>query len=930
LIFHPKTGTFVHRTSLQWCNFLPRVAHTLCNAFLLLWFFPTLLVSQTKLIIRPRFDPALISQRSFYPHKVLARPKIALVLSGGGARGAAQIGVLRSLEKHHIPVDFIAATSLGAIVGGLYAAGYTTDELEQIALKTDWDDVLSLTEETRRRDRFIDQKLADDRSFVAVRFQGLEPVIPSAVSTGQRLTNFLSTKTLQALYHPNPSFNDLKVRFRAVTTDLVSGKQVVLKDGSLAEALRASATVPLLFNPVDKDSMKLIDGGLVTNIPVDVPRSEGYDIVIAVNSTSGLRTPDQLNAPWQTADQIMGIMMQLSNEVQLKKADIIITPEVGNHLSSDFTGLDSLIFKGQLATEQQIDTIQRLIERKLAESAEDSNQILINPEIDIQAENLPDSLRQLLMPRTRDSSLSTRAIRRQLRALYAVGDFKDVYAEVDLSSARPRVSYRCIQDPVLKSVHFSGCKLVSEATLQDGFLPLLGKPVNHKAAEDALENMLREYRARGYSLARIKSTTFDEETGELRVVVNEGVIQKIVVEGATRARDSFVLREFPLEEGDVFEIQKANLGIRNINSTKLFEFVYLEVAYTLQQPVLTIRLRERPSQLMRLGLRVDNERNLQASMDLRDENFEGTGTELGFTMAGGGRNADFILEYKAHRLFDTYFTFNVNAFFSFFDSYFYGDAPNTGPNHWDRLRLGEYRDVRYGTRLAFGSQLERFGNATIELSLQNAKIRSLENADSLEERYRLSMVRIGTVIDSKDSYPFPKSGIGMNVSYEFAFQGLGSEVGYNALRFMYESYSTWATRHTFHPKLIIGFADRTMPLGQQFRLGGLETFFGTREDDRRGRQLLLLNLEYRYMLPFRILSDSYLRFRYDMGTISAIPEEIKFSTLRHGVGAEFAIDSPIGPAAFGIGKSFFFARDLPDNPIQEGPFLFYFTLGYQL
>ena len=929
LIFHPKTPTFVHRTSLQWCNRLPRVSNTLRKAFLLL-IFPTFVVPQTKLILRPQFDPSLTSQRSFYPYKALARPKVALVLSGGGARGAAQIGVLRSLEKHQIPVDFIAATSLGAIVGGLYAAGYTTDELEQIALKTDWDDVLSLTGETRRTDRFIDQKLADDRSFLAVRFQGLEPVIPSAVSSGQRLTDFLSTKTLQALYHPNPSFNDLKVRFRAVTTDLISGKQVVLRNGSLAEALRASATVPLLFNPVDKDSMKLIDGGLVTNIPVDVAKTEGYDIIIAVNSTSSLRTTDQLNAPWQTADQIMGIMMQLSNDVQLKKADVVITPEVGSHLSSDFKGLDSVIARGQLAAELEIDTIQRLIDRKLAESTEDSNRVLVDPEIEVQAEGLSDSLRQLLLHPPTSSSLSTREIRRQLRAVYSAGDFKDVYAEVVLDSLRPLVTYRCIQNPVLKSVHFSGCKLVSETTLQNEFLLLLGKPVNHRTEEDALENVLREYRTRGYSLARIKSTTFDEETGELQVTVNEGVIQKIVVEGATRARDSFILREFPLEEGDVFEIQKANLGVRNINSTKLFEYVYLEVSYPLQQPVLTIRLRERPSQLMRFGLRVDNERNLQASMDLRDENFEGTGTELGFTIAGGGRNADVILEYKAHRLFNTYFTFNVNAFYNFFDSYFYGDAPNTGPYHWDRIRLGEYRDVRYGGRLAFGTQLERFGNATIELSLQNARIVSLEKADSLEERYRLSMVRIGTVIDSKDSYPFPQSGIGMNVSYEFAFQGLGSEVGYNALKFMYESYSTWKTRHTFHPKLIIGFADRTMPLGQQFRLGGLDTFFGTREDDRRGRQLLLLNLEYRFMLPFRILFNSYLRFRYDMGSISAIPEEIKFSTLRHAVGAAFAIDSPIGPAAFGIGKSFFFARDLPDNPIQEGPFLFYFTLGYQL
>ena len=889
----------------------------------------SVLLSQSTWVIRPAFEEAPSAQRSFYPYKVLKRPHIALVLSGGGARGIAQIGVLRALERHGIPVDFIAATSLGAIVGGLYASGYTPDELEQMVRTTDWDDVLSFSDETVRRDRFIDQKLADDRSFLAVRFQGLEPVIPPAISSGQRLTNYLSTKTLQALYHPNPSFDDLKVRFRAVTTDLISGRQVVLKEGSLAEALRASATVPLLFTPVEKDSMQLIDGGLVTNIPVDVARREGYEIVIAVNSTSTLRTTDELNAPWQTADQIMGIMMQSSNEVQLKEADVVITPQVGNHLSSDFTGLDSLILQGELAGELAIKDIVKLIEQKQAGMTGDDSFAIANPEIEVRGEGISDSLRMNLL-QSGHGTVTAGEVRRRLRAIYSGGDFKDVYAEVHTDSQRCRLVYTLVQNPILRTVSFSGCNIIAASALEDEFASLLGKPVNHNSAEDALENIVREYRARGYSLARIKSTTFDEPTGYLRVVMDEGIIRKLTVEGLARTEEGFVLREFPLEEGDVFEIEAANRGVRNINSTKLFDYVYLEVSYVLQQPVLTIRLKERPTQLMRFGLRVDNERNLQAYGDFRDENFKGTGTEWGLTMNGGGRNAEFLLEYKAHRLLDTYLTFNVNMFYSFYDSYFYGDAPNQGLNSWDRVQLGEYRDIRYGGRLVFGSQLERFGNATAELSLQNARIKSISNADSLEERYRLSTIRLGTVIDSKDSYPFPKSGFGVNVSYEFAFQGLGSQVGYNALRFMYESYSTWSKRHTFHPRLTVGFADRTMPLGQQFRLGGRETFFGTREDDRRGRQLLLLNLEYRYLLPVRILFNAYLRFRYDLGSISAIPEEIKFSTLRHGVGGEFALDSPIGPVVFGLGKSFFFNRKLPNNPVQDGPFLFYFMMGYQL
>jgi len=102
------------------------------------------------------------------------------------------------------------------------------------------------------------------------------------------------------------------------------------------------------------------------------------------------------------------------------------------------------------------------------------------------------------------------------------------------------------------------------------------------------------------------------------------------------------------------------------------------------------------------------------------------------------------------------------------------------------------------------------------------------------------------------------------------------------------------------------------------------------EDDRRGRQMLLLNLEYRFLLPVRIVFDSYIRLRYDLGSISDVPEEIKFSTFRHGLGAELALDSPVGPVVLAVGKSFAFVRDLPENPLQVGPFLFYFLVGYQL
>jgi outer membrane protein assembly factor BamA len=202
-------------------------------------------------------------------------------------------------------------------------------------------------------------------------------------------------------------------------------------------------------------------------------------------------------------------------------------------------------------------------------------------------------------------------------------------------------------------------------------------------------------------------------------------------------------------------------------------------------------------------------------------------------------------------------------------------------------------------------------------------------AEDLAEDNRIAMVRLSTVLDTKDRYHFSTTGVGLRLAYEFALTSLGSTVGYNAVRVAYENFSSLSSRLTFHPRFQLGFADKTMPLSHQFRLGGRDSFFGLREDDRRGRQLLVANLELRYFLPVRVVFDTYVRVRYDFGTISTIPEELKFKNFLQGIGGEIAFDTPIGPAMFGAGQSFYLSRNLPDNPLQYGPLLFYFCLGYQ-
>jgi len=885
--------------------------------------------SQTT-VIQPLVVDSLYGLPGLNPSKVLRRPKVGLVLSGGGARGMAQIGVLKALERHNIPIDMIAATSLGAVVGGLYASGYTPAEIESIAVTTNWDDVLSLTEETRRTELFIDQKRAEDRSFLLLRFDGLQPVLPPAVSSGQRLTEFLSTLTLQALYHPDPNFDALRIPFRAVSTDLISGKRVVLFSGSMAEALRASATVPLLFHPVERDGMELIDGGLLSNIPVDVVRNAGCDIVIAVNSTSSLRNKDELSAPWQTADQIMGIMMQLPNEIQLNNADIVITPDIGRHLSSDFGNIDSLIAQGDSTAESQIANLLSLLRSHVPSSPDDTVLVKNTIMVEKEGESISDSVWTDLRREIDSANVTHGDLRRMLQKLYSMGDYETVMANVSVDSSLSRIVINVKENPHVTSFIVKGAHAIPTDEVTEQMFSLYGKPFNYRRASTVMEDLLRLYRQRGYSLARVDTLSFSAETGDLRVVINEGIIHRLDVEGLTHTSEDFVLHDFPLEVGSLFQIDKAREGLTNIASTALFEYVYVEVGYDAMQPAITIRLKERAPRLVRFGLHADNERNLQALVDLRDENLNGAGLELGLTFSGGSRNREAALEFKANRIFNTYLTFNIGGFVSSFDTYTFDDADPSDQRRFERIRTGEYSEVRTGGRLVFGTQLERFGNLTAEFTLQNIHIKNIDHLESIDERYRLAIARFGTVIDSKNSYPFPTDGIGMKLSYEFAFQEFGGQVSYNALNFSWEAFTTFGTRHTLHPRLTFGFGDKTMPLSEQFRLGGLSSFFGTNEDDRRGRQLFLINFEYRYRLPFNIIFDTYLSARYDAASISLVPEEIKFNTLRHGFGLQLGLDTPLGLAAFAVGKSFYFVRDLPENPVKEGPFVFYFMVGYQL
>ncbi|MDD0972566.1 patatin-like phospholipase family protein [Pseudomonas fontis] len=282
-----------------------------------------------------------------------ARPKVGLVLSGGAARGLAHIGVLKALEEQGIKIDAIAGTSMGAVIGGLYASGYKVEELEKLALAIDWQQALS--DAPPRKDVPFRRK-QDDRDFLVKQQLSFRDDgslgLPLGVIQGQNLALLL--ESLLAHTSDTRDFDKLPIPFRAVATDIASGEKVVFKRGHLPQVIRASMSIPAVFAPVELDGRLLVDGGMVDNIPVDIVREMGVDVAIVVDIGTPLRNRKQLVSVVDVLNQSITLMTRRNSEEQLatlRRDDILIEPPLASFGVTDFGRATEMIEAGYRATE---------------------------------------------------------------------------------------------------------------------------------------------------------------------------------------------------------------------------------------------------------------------------------------------------------------------------------------------------------------------------------------------------------------------------------------------------------------------------------------------------------------------------------------------------------------------------------------------------
>ncbi len=287
------------------------------------------------------------------------RKKVGLVLSGGGAKGMAHIGALKVIEEAGIPIDYVVGTSMGSIIGGLYAIGYTPAQMDSLVRRQDWTFLLS--DQVARKEQSMTEREAGEKYVLSLPLgQEMSKNITGGLIKGQNISNMFSELTVG--YHDSIDFNKLPIPFACVSQDIATGNEVRFHSGVLSTAMRASMAIPGVFTPVRLDSMVLVDGGVVNNYPVNVARNMGADIVIGVDVQSELKPAEELNGAGTILGQLINLMGLELYKKNLEDTDTYIKVDVEGYSAASFTSsaIDTLIRRGEEAANMQVEALKQL------------------------------------------------------------------------------------------------------------------------------------------------------------------------------------------------------------------------------------------------------------------------------------------------------------------------------------------------------------------------------------------------------------------------------------------------------------------------------------------------------------------------------------------------------------------------------------------
>jgi NTE family protein len=357
------------------------------------------------------------------------RPKIGLVLSGGGAKGIAHVGFLRVMEEAGIHPDYITGTSMGSIVGGLYAIGFTVDSIQQMMEKQDWTEILSNKIDFRRVN--MEEKPDYGEYFTELPMHGWKPGLPSGAIKGQQLELLFEKLTVSVAN--DTSYDEFYIPYRAVATDLLTGKPYVFSSGPLAIAMRSSMSIPTIMQPIEYKGMLLVDGGLVRNFPVEEVLKMGADIVIGVYTGGQLLPEEDLNNMVAILKQSSLMGGILDAQSQRKKVDIYIEPDLNDMSAADFSSAVEFYKRGYVAAKKKLPELKALAEYMKQFDVPEKKRPVLTDSVyisDVQYTKLSNkkynSLARKVLSLTPGRSVTPEDIEESINRLYGTRLFKKV------------------------------------------------------------------------------------------------------------------------------------------------------------------------------------------------------------------------------------------------------------------------------------------------------------------------------------------------------------------------------------------------------------------------------------------------------------------------------------------------------------------------
>lgn len=884
------------------------------------------LIALTAILIFGAFDAECETVDLGCPTEI--RPKIAIALGGGGARGIAQTGVLSVFEREGIKIDDIVGTSIGAIIGGLYSSGYSLDEIDSITRSIAWSQIFLINNSPDRNEYYFDRKQLEERSIISLKFNKFKFVMPEGVSAGERLSRYLQLLFWQAPYFSDRTFDSLKYPFRAVATDLTSGRTYIFRDGNLINAVRASSTFPVMFYPVKLDDRVLIDGGIMANIPVHQAEEFSPDMIIAVKSASPLKTRTELNNLVIVADQTVSVAMKYFEDEAEKRADCLIEPQIGNWKNTDFSDPAFLYNAGRKAAEDALAEINRRISEYRDSAFAKKLQTVFpadNSVFTVNASGL-----------TEKDAAEFEKIKSGCTQKILIDFIKklNLYSDIKISNNGGEIELTAEMFPKYDRIKLISAHHEVIDSLETEINSKYSGKIFDKAETDAcISDILKMLIKRNYLRATVQTCSSNPiEEGTMSLEVRIPVLGNLEITGNRSIGSYLIRKEFLLKRGDFINCGDLTRSWENIYNSGWFYSVAFNFANRPGDDTvdLQIRVSEIGTQELNLGMLSNDERGTRLGLDMLQENLFNMGTRLNLHFVGGKKDIFTGLLLEQPRIFNSYFSLRTEGYYRYKRIPRFEYVPKFSDNTFKYIAGTEQGTQELGIKIAFGRQLEHLGKIDAEMRFARQRYYDWDiSGKDKPDWYYIGTLKVEGIFDSENNPYFPTSGRVINLSLETNVMPVDNvdKVSFTKAIASYRGNIGFG-RSTITGSMLFGSADINTPLPEEFDFGGQEKFFGLHEYNETGKQIVSGQLEYRYKMPFKLFFDTYASLRYDLGNVWKSMDAMNFSDIKQGLGVSIMFDTPIGPAKFSVGRCFFYSEE--PTRLIIGDTKFYFSIGTKL